>query len=74
MKTFKYASEVYKKKYGKPTVIIYDNVNYLAHNDPEILRILQCDAKDNADMGEYIAVFVSDEEIVLDQMSCKYQH
>ena len=70
MKAFKRASAVYKKKYGKPTVIVYDNVDRLIHTNPEILDILQEDAKDNADDREYIAVFVCNE--VPERMKCKY--
>ena len=68
MRAFKYASAVYKAKYGKPSFIVYDNVSRL---DPEILDILQDDAKDNADNQKYIAVFVSNEDSVLRRMQCK---
>ena len=70
MEAFKRASAVYKKKYGKPTVIVYDNVDRLIHKNPEILDILQEDAKDNADGRKYIAVFVCNE--VPERMECKY--
>ncbi|CAG8655105.1 6403_t:CDS:2, partial [Ambispora gerdemannii] len=61
MEAFKRASAVYKKKHNKPPVIVYDNVSRLVHKNPEILDILQDDAKDNADDRKYIAVFVSSE-------------
>jgi hypothetical protein len=60
---------VYKKKYGKPPVIVYDNVRRL---NPEILDILQDEAKDNADSRKYITVFVSSEGSVPRRMECKY--
>ena len=72
MNTFKHASAVYKEKHGKPPVIIYDNISQLVHKNPEILDILQDDAKDNADKQNYIAVFVSSENSVLRRMECKY--
>ncbi|CAG8568627.1 9594_t:CDS:2 [Gigaspora rosea] len=61
MDAFKRASAVYKTKHNKPPVIIYDNLSRLVHINPEILDILQDDAKDNADDRKYIAVFVSNE-------------
>ncbi|CAG8505007.1 171_t:CDS:2 [Paraglomus occultum] len=61
LKAFKRASAVYKAKNGKPPVIVYDNISRLVYKNPEILDILQDDAKDNADDRKYIAVFVSSE-------------
>ncbi|CAG8720328.1 11875_t:CDS:2, partial [Ambispora leptoticha] len=61
MGAFKLASAVYKKKQGKPPVIVYDNVSRLVHKNPDILDTLQDDAKDNADFSKYIAVFVCSE-------------
>ena len=71
MKAFKRVAEKYKVKYGRPAVIIYDNVSRLAHQNPEILDILQDDAKDNADSRTYMAVFVSSEGLVPRRMQCK---
>ncbi|CAB4434517.1 unnamed protein product [Rhizophagus irregularis] len=64
LNAFKRISKAYKSKHNKPPVIIYDNVSRLARIDPDILYILQDDAKDNADDGSYIAVFVSCEGVV----------
>ncbi|RIA89090.1 hypothetical protein C1645_738900 [Glomus cerebriforme] len=61
MDAFKRGAEVYRKKHGKPPVIIYDNISQLIHKNPEILDILQDDAKNNADERNYIAVFISNE-------------
>ena len=61
IRALNHASVVYKAKHNKPMVIIYDNVNCLIHTNPEILDILQDDAKDNADFIQYVAVFLSDE-------------
>ncbi|CAG8707161.1 9320_t:CDS:2, partial [Racocetra fulgida] len=71
MDAFKRASAVYKAKYNKPPVIVYDNISRLVHINPEILDILQDDAKDNADDRKYIAVFVSSEGNVPRRMQCK---
>ncbi|CAG8772817.1 3377_t:CDS:2, partial [Funneliformis caledonium] len=64
LSAFKRIAKVYKAKHNKPPVIIYDNVNRLARMDPDILYVLQDDAKDNADNRSYIAVFVSSEGVV----------
>lgn len=72
LNSFKHIAEMYKAKYNKPPVIIYDNVECLIHDNPEILDILQDDAKDNAVNRNYIAVFVSSEASVLMRMRCKY--
>ncbi|RIA94349.1 P-loop containing nucleoside triphosphate hydrolase protein [Glomus cerebriforme] len=58
LKAFQHAAKAYKVKYDRPMVIVYDNVSRL---DPEVIRILQNSAKDNADSQTYIAVFVSSE-------------
>ncbi|RIA81977.1 hypothetical protein C1645_836098 [Glomus cerebriforme] len=71
MNAFKRGAAVYKKKHGKPPVIVYDNVSRLIHKNPEILDILQDDAKDNADDRKYIAVFVSSEGSVLRRMQSR---
>ncbi|CAG8725868.1 9075_t:CDS:2, partial [Ambispora leptoticha] len=71
MDAFKRASEVYKAKHGKPPVIIYDNVSRLVNKNPEILDILQDDAKDNADRRKYIVVFVSNEGSVPRRMESR---
>ncbi|CAG8518268.1 10913_t:CDS:2 [Dentiscutata heterogama] len=71
MKAFKRASATYKAKHGKSPVIIYDNVSRLVHKNPEVLDILQDDAKDNADYQNYIAVFVSSEGSVPRRMESR---
>ncbi|CAG8435295.1 5541_t:CDS:2 [Diversispora eburnea] len=55
---FKRCAEKYKNKYGKLPVIVYDNVSRLITVHPEVIDILQDDAKDNADDKKYISVFV----------------
>ncbi|CAG8635043.1 8670_t:CDS:2, partial [Funneliformis caledonium] len=56
LNAFQHAAEIYKVKYDRPMIIVYDNVSRL---DPETIRILQNIAKDNVDSRTYIAVFVS---------------
>ena len=64
MDVFKHASEVYKMKHSKPPVIVYDNVSQLVNKSPEILDILQVDAKNNADGRKYVTIFVSSKDSV----------
>jgi len=71
LKAFQRAAKAYKVKYDRPMVIVYDNISRL---DPEIIRILQNSAKDNADSRTYIAVFVSSEGSVPKIMESKYRH
>ncbi|RHZ90238.1 hypothetical protein Glove_2g19 [Diversispora epigaea] len=71
LKAFKRGAESYKAKHSKPAVIVYDNVSRLVHKNPEILDILQDDAKDNADECIYIAVFVSSEGAVPRRMKSR---
>ena len=71
MNAFKHIAKEYKAKHNEPPVIIYDNISRLAHTDPNILYVLQDDAKDNADDRNYIAVFVSGEGVVSKIMMCK---
>ncbi|CAG8647772.1 10154_t:CDS:2 [Acaulospora morrowiae] len=65
LKAFKRGAKEYKAKYNKPAVIVCDNVSRLVHKNPEVLDILQDDAKDNADEHIYIAVFICSEGAVL---------
>ncbi|RHZ87735.1 hypothetical protein Glove_30g138 [Diversispora epigaea] len=68
---FKHVAKVYKAKHGVPPIIIYDNISQLAHKNPDILDILQDDAKNNADTRKYIAVFVSSEGMIPKRMECR---
>ncbi|CAG8464556.1 13798_t:CDS:2 [Acaulospora morrowiae] len=58
MSAFRRASAVYKKKYGKPPVIIYDNISQIVNENHKNFDILQDDAKKNADDRKYIAVHI----------------
>src|SRR6266498_6017479 len=72
LKTFKCGAKAYKKKYKKPPVIIYDNVNQISNDDSKLLNIFQDDAKKNADNRGYIAIFISNEDSILKRMECEY--
>ena len=71
IRALNHASEVYKAKHDKPMVIVYDNISHLVHKNPDILDILQDDAKHSADDRKYIAVFVSSKGSVPRRMQCK---
>ncbi|RHZ79979.1 hypothetical protein Glove_139g63 [Diversispora epigaea] len=66
---FEKAAKVYKAKYGRPLVIIYDNVDYLIQKNTDILDQLQSSVAESSNKGKYIAVFVSSEYSVLQRMS-----
>ncbi|RIA92239.1 hypothetical protein C1645_736483 [Glomus cerebriforme] len=74
LRAFRDASEVYKAKHGKPSVIIYGNISRLVHKNPEIIDILQVDAKNYADKRIYVAVFISSEGLILRRMEFIKQH
>jgi len=54
-------AEAFKEKYGRPAVIVFDNINILAQLDPSTLKILQNEAKRSADDNLIVFVFVSSE-------------
>jgi len=61
---FEHGAAHYKAKYGKPPVLILDNINILGKENPRLLNILQDDAKYHADESNYVTVFVSSEGTV----------
>ncbi|RHZ63859.1 hypothetical protein Glove_327g23 [Diversispora epigaea] len=69
--TFKRISEIYKEKHGKPPVIIYDNISQLIPKYSDIIDYLQDNAKDNADDGNFISVFVCNENSVPRRMEMR---
>ena len=71
LEAFKRASAVYREKYNKPPVIVYDNIAKLVNVNPKVLDTLQDDAKMNADHRNYIAVFVSSEGSLPRRMQCE---
>ncbi|CAG8649106.1 7659_t:CDS:2, partial [Ambispora gerdemannii] len=54
----------YMKKYKRPIVLILDQVDRIAKEDPKFLRILQDFAKDCADKGTLVIVFIASEGLV----------
>ncbi|CAG8532037.1 11459_t:CDS:2 [Scutellospora calospora] len=54
----------YMKKYKRPIVLILDQVDRIAKDDPKFLRILQDFAKDCADKGTLVIVFIASEGLV----------
>ncbi|CAB4488445.1 unnamed protein product [Rhizophagus irregularis] len=68
LEAIKYGAEVYKRKHGKPPVIIYDNVDHLVAKHSKILDLLQNDAKKSADDKKYITVFVSGKNSTFNKM------
>ncbi|RHZ79006.1 hypothetical protein Glove_152g9 [Diversispora epigaea] len=69
--TFNRVAKIYKTKYDKPAVIVYNNISQLIHEDSKILDVLQDDAKENVDKGIYIAVFICSEEVILRRMESR---
>ncbi|GBC01520.1 hypothetical protein RclHR1_04210006 [Rhizophagus clarus] len=68
LEAFKRASAIYKAKYNKTPVIVYNNINKLANINSKALDTLQDDAKMYTDYQEYIAVFITSEGSVLRKM------
>ncbi|CAG8714162.1 9854_t:CDS:2, partial [Ambispora leptoticha] len=57
-------SELLYEKYKRPIVLILDQVDRIAKEDPKFLRILQDFAKDCADKGTLVIVFIASEGLV----------
>ncbi|RPA90978.1 hypothetical protein L873DRAFT_1820191 [Choiromyces venosus 120613-1] len=58
-KEFDNQAKVFKKNKGRSPVLVLDNINRLAEANPKLLNILQDMAKDAADDGLFITVFVT---------------
>ena len=58
---FDKAAYEYAKKHNQPAVLVIDNINLLAKKDPEMLEVLQEDAKSWADNQYIKVVFVTSE-------------
>ncbi|CUS11263.1 unnamed protein product [Tuber aestivum] len=58
----------YRKKTNRPPVLVLDNINLLAAGNPGLLNILQDIAKDAADDGLFITIFVASEGQAARQM------
>ncbi|RPA89366.1 hypothetical protein L873DRAFT_1822975, partial [Choiromyces venosus 120613-1] len=55
-------AKVFKKNKGRSPVLVLDNIDRLAQANPKLLNILQDMAKDAADDGLFITVFVTSEQ------------
>ncbi len=55
------AAREYSKKYNRPLVLVIDNINILANEDPKTLKVLQMNAKSWSDEGLIRVVFVASE-------------
>ncbi|KIX09924.1 uncharacterized protein Z518_01005 [Rhinocladiella mackenziei CBS 650.93] len=61
LQTFSRLTTKYKQEYGRAPVLIVDNANRLAQKLPELLDLFQDYAKDAADEGTAVVVYVSSE-------------
>ncbi|CAG8784636.1 5452_t:CDS:2, partial [Cetraspora pellucida] len=46
-------------KYKKPPVLVFDNISFLDKTHPEIIDLLQENAKESIDSSKYVVVFVT---------------
>ena len=67
-KQFEKYADWYRKENNRAPVIVIDNINILANDAPQILKILQEDAKDAVGSGLFTAVFVSSDGSAPSQM------
>lgn len=57
----------------KAPVIVFDNINRLANDAPDILKILQEGAKSAVDSGLYTAVFITSDGSAPSQMKGNFK-
>ena len=65
---FKKYADWYRKKYKIAPVLVIDNINILATDTPEVLKILQRGAKNAVDSCLFTTVFVSSDGAAPNQM------
>ena len=73
MKDFKRAAARYKAKHKAYAVLIIDNTNVIAENDPGLLGMLQMEAKMAADIGLYKTIFVTSDGKAPEMMKSELQ-
>jgi len=61
IKEFSHLAKTYQEENRRPPVLVIDNVNRLAVENPSLLRNLQDIAKDAADDRVFVTVFVTSE-------------
>jgi hypothetical protein len=68
---FKKFAEWYRRENSKAPVIVFDNIDRLADQAPEILAVLQEDAKSAVDSGLFNSVFLTSDNATRSQMQGK---
>jgi len=66
---FKQTAAAYKKEHGKCPVLVFDDVNRLAHDAPSILKVLQGAAKNAVSANTFTVVFVTSDGLAPAQIS-----
>src|SRR6185369_13567907 len=66
-----HTADYYMEKYKHPIVLVLDQVDHIAKSDPKFLGILQDFAKNCADRGTLVIVFIASEGLVLQIMKCR---
>jgi hypothetical protein len=69
--SIKVAAMMFRKKYGRPAILIIDSAERIAKKNPEFLAELQDFAKDRTDEGNLRVVFVSSDGSVLQQLKSR---
>ncbi len=70
-KQFKVTAAAYKKKTGECPTLVIDNINRLAIEAPEILKILQEGARDAVSENTFTVIFVTSDGLAPKQISSK---
>ncbi|RIB18133.1 hypothetical protein C2G38_2037153 [Gigaspora rosea] len=65
------AAKYYQEKYGRPMVLILDQVDRIAKKDHEFFGMLQDFAKDCADGGYLVIIFIASEGLVPQMMKSR---
>ena len=73
MEDFRRATARYMMKHKVYAVIIIDNTNVIAEKDPELLYMLQLEAKMAADIGLYKTIFVTSDGKAPEMMKSELQ-
>jgi len=66
-----HTADYYMEKYKHPIVLVLDQVDRIAKSDPKFLGILQDFAKDCADRGTLVIVFIASKGLVPQIMKCR---
>jgi len=66
---FKETAKWYEAKHGKVPVLVIDNVNEIAKQNPEMLQVLQNGAKSAIDNQHFVTVFVASDGTAPEQLT-----